>query len=360
MRAPRKYSTRKRNYNVFRRIVGKASGSTLGYVVGNVPGAVAGYKLGGYLAGGVSKRSTNYDGITTQKDDRLAYKKRTMPRRKKKAWKKFSKKVAAVSLKDRGLNVLKCNKQTISAVSVPSLGQAYKAFHLYSKANNTVAKTYDEGLGDMAALLADPNLKAHNWIKQVGGVPNPTIPQDNYGWQKIRMQSAVLDVYIKNDGTVPIVAQIYHLWYHKNMLVGSFTDQLANFTTQDVPLQIGTTSSVTARNSLSLGNRGVTLFDMPELLGSLAASVRSVREVYITPGNLHTLQIRDPKNHLIDLNQLLGTGYTDRKLTETVVVVCKNLDGTTAGSVTMYSDRTYRYTVEGITQDHTGFAFVDN
>lgn len=358
MRAHKSYKSKK--YGRVSKYVARASGSILGYTIGNIPGAVAGYKLGSALTR--NKRSVNYDGVTTQKDDRLAYKKRSMPYKKKKAWKKFSKRVAAVSLQNRGLNVLKVNSDIPAAITNTAYGQVAKAFHLYS-CNGTAGVIYaDQGLNDLLYLTGDPNLRAHSWIKQVGGVPNPTLPSDTGGYQKIRMQSAVLDVYIRNSGTVPLVVQIYHVWYKKqSSKCSSFTNASAQFTYQDIPLQSATTTSVANLNSLVLGNRSVTPFDMPELIGYMGITIKSMREVYLPAGNLHTVQIRDPKNHLIDLNQVVnfnGGNYANDKLTESIIVVSKNLNSTD-GSITMYSDRTYRYTCEGITEDHTGLIITN-
>lgn len=339
-----------------RRRVAQVSGAVLGYALGDIPGAVAGYYAGSRMARRTgNKKSVAFDGTTLQRDDKVSYVKKRMPRRKKKAWKKFVKKVVAVEVKDRGLQVAKFNQNGFSSAAVPALGQIFKAFHLYG-AGSTAA---EPGVRDIWHLAKDVEAAGVDWIKVTGGYNNPKIANDNMK-VPVRMQSAILDLYLKNTGSVTVVLDIYHLWYKGKTNAPSFGDGYNWVQAQEVIRQEGNTSANTANGQIDLTTRGATLFDEPNLVSYLGCTVKSIRQVQLTPGGVHTMQIRDPKNYNIDLFKYVpqsGVEYTpfvDTKLTETYLVVAKNLDPSEAGSILMYADRTYRYTIEGVKTTKTG------
>lgn len=339
-----------------RRRIAQASGAVIGYTLGNIPGAVAGYYAGSRLARrGGSKKSVTFDGTTIQRDDKVSYVKKRMPRRKKKAWKKFVKKVVAVEIGDRGLQIAKFNQNGFSSVTVPALGQTFKAFHLYG-AGSTAG---EPGVRDIWQIAKDVEAAGTNWIKVAGGYINPTIPNDSMK-VPIRMQSAILDLYMKNTGTVTLVLDIYHLWYRGKTNAPSFFDGYNWVQAKEVKRQDGDTAGATDNTQLDLTIRGATLFDEPQVLSFIGCTIKSVRQIQLTPGGVHTMQTRDPKNYNIDLFKYLPqdgvsyTPYVDPKLTESYVVVAKNLDGSDSGSLLLYADRTYRYTIEGVKTVKTG------
>lgn len=333
-----------------RRLIAGAAGGIVGYTLGNLPGAYAGARLGYAAAGGYKKRSIVSDGTTVQRDDKITYRKKRMPKKKRKAWKKFTKKVNAVEIKDRGLQVQKFyygfNGATVSAQT-----QARAVFHLYGTANTQANTGTETGNMDMALLRTEANLRQQNWIKQIGGVPNPTIP-GGLLTPEIRMQSAILDCTIQNSGNVPLIVDIYHVWYTKANNYKSFGDCLASWNNEHIPLQTGSTSAIADETKLRLDQLDTKLFDLPQLISLTGLTVKSVREVYLTPGQVHKVGIRDAKNYSINpgrygLNISDQVGYADPKLTESYILVFKNY-GTSDGQYNMWGTRTYRYTVEGV------------
>lgn len=356
--------------------VGAASGAVLGYTLGNIPGAYTGMKLGyragkrkmsvPYVArkrrktGRYNKKSVVLDGTTRQRDDKTLYRKKRMPARKRRQWKKFVKKVNAVEIKDRGLQVVKYNQDGVLATTVPALEQRFKAVHLYGAG----ATASEPGSRDLSLLCKDAETQAVAWVKDFGGRMNPHIP-DFKNNIEIRMQSAQLDMYIKNTGTEVLLIEVYHMWYVKNNNAPSFADAYAWVTSKEQIKQEYEGSSVTAMTPVGLNTFNATLFDEGQLISKLGATIKSVRQVFLGSGDVHHMQIRDPKNYSINLfNYRLqdGTGYqgyVDPKLTETYLVVAKNVDNSLSGTFTVNACRTYRYTVEGVKQPASGVVSVN-
>lgn len=371
----------------YEKLIGQTAGAVAGFGIGNFAGIEPGWKAVGkaidwkrknmapirynkrkYVgapqrpmkrrATYSNKKSINYDGVTTQKDDRLVYRKKPMPKRKKRQWKKFVKKVNAVAIKERGLQVALYRKDyNIS----PTAGtQLWGIAHLYGCANiNT-----EPGVGDVNQLLLDVNVAAQ---KYGGGLLSNAYPEVANQKMKVpvRMQSAILDLTFVNNGSVPLVVDIYHLWYNKNMNSPSFGDANNWVDNNEVIRQEGTTGTPTANAWMKLDQKGVKLFDCNQLLSKLAATVRSVRQIILQPGGIHTMAIRDPRNYRLDMFSYLiqdgvqYQGYADRKITESVFWIARNesnVEG--AAELSVKCNRTYRYTIEGVKTSTSGIKTI--
>lgn len=352
---------------------GALSGAVLGYTAGNIPGAYMGYKVGKYLGkrrratksytknkkrrlnGTFNKKSIALEGTTRQKDDRLLYVKRRMPKGKRRVWKKFVKKVHAVEITDRGLQTIKYNQNGVISSNVPALGQVYKAVHLYGAG----ATAGEPGSRDLNQLGLDVQVQGANWIKRVGGDINMTIPT-TANKIEIRMQSATLDTYIKNTGSITLLFEVYHLWYVKNNSAPSFGDASGWVESKEDIKQEWDGTTLTPLTQVGLTGFNTTLFDESQFISKLGCTIKSMREIYLEPGQVHHMQIRDSKNHNINLfNYVLQEGvnyqgYVDPKLTESYVIVAKNIDNSIEGQFTTNACRTYRYTIEGVKQPAAG------
>lgn len=347
------------------------AGGVIGYTMGGIPGAVKGaefgFELGTYTGRKSSgktfnKKGVEYNGVTQQRDSKMAYKKRRMPKYKKRIWKKFVKKVNAVEIKDRGLQVFMLDNGGGSSISPGA--QWTHAVHLYGKSNIN----NERGASDLFELQKDVETAAMN-INDPGLGPNNAYPQIATTNNKctIRMQSAVLQVVWKNNGAQPIILKIYHLWYNADSNATSFGDAVNDVETFEVRRQQGTvggvTDPVTNDQALTLSRIGSTLFDEPQLLSRLNCTIKTVREIYLLPNQHHSMSIRDPKNYSIDLNSIrpisgvAQTGYVDRRLTESIVWSAQNYNNAEA-SIEFRAHRTYRYTIEGIRTVRTGVRTV--
>lgn len=359
--------------------IGGASGAVLGYTAYNIPGAVVGYKMGKaamkrryasrstqtpYAKAGRKRsigtqtrsgKSVNVDGVTQQKDDRTLYRKHRMPKRLRKRWKKFINKVHAVEIQDRGLQIIKYNPTIAGPTTIAAGAQNFKAVHLYGCSSNGG----DTGAQDLLLLSKDIQAQSASWIKRVGGDVNLTI-QDTENKVEVRMQSAHLDLFIQNTSATPLLFEIYHLWYVKNNNAPSFGDAFNWIEAKEAVKQEWDGTTLTNLTSINLNQFGATLFDDPQLISKAGCTVRSVKEIYLGPDAIHHQQIRDSKNHNIDLMAKLAqlgstSGYADPKLTETFLVVCKNPSVSNEGSYIVRGVRTYRYTIEGVKQVASGY-----
>lgn len=314
-----------------------------------------------YMSKRNSKKSITFDGVTQQRDDKVSYRKRRMPKKKRRQWRKFVKKCEAVEIKGRGLQIAKYNQNGVNSIPVPALGQVYNACHLYGAA---VTSQGEPGARDLKLLSNDVLTIGEAWIKRIGGDVNQTL-----GFTKnkteIRMQSAQLDLYLKNTSSVVLLFEIYHLWYNRTTNAPSFAEGAFETFNNEQIKQEWDGSNLTNMTQCNLNSFNATLFDENQLISYLGATVRSVRQVYIGAGEIHHMQIRDPKNYNIDLNKYQNlegqnvTGYVDPKLTETYLIVVKNIDSSTAGSFTYNACRTYRYTVEGVKTTAAGLKSIN-
>lgn len=351
----KKYTRRPVSYKPYKYVAG-AAGAITGYTLGGARGAILGAKTMYNMAGGSSrsKKSVSYDGTTTQRDDKTSYRKKRMPRRKRKAWKKFVRKVVAVEIKDRGLQTQKF--KYFSNRTVGTNAQAVIAAHLYGASDTTSLGPEEAGNRDLWWLAQAANIKPENYIKAVGGYTNPTIP-DKFLLSDIRMQSAILDLVLRNNGNQTIIAEIYHVWYAKNCPFESFLHANNYIYTNKVATQKGGAAGIADDALVEIQQRNVSLFDLGDLTAGLNMQIRSVREVQLAAGGIHKMQIRDPKNYKLDMSQYTSqpsnNTYVDKKLTESYIVLLKNY-GTESVNVSFYIDRTYKYTVEGIRTRQNG------
>lgn len=98
-----------------------------------------------------NRRRTSGDnvGVTAERDYRIVYKKKSMPKAKKKQWKKFVKKVNAVLAKDLGTKSVLFNN-TVNR-SATGLGQSIALFHLYG--GNGTDNILEAGCRDIGQIF---------------------------------------------------------------------------------------------------------------------------------------------------------------------------------------------------------------
>ena len=359
-----------------------ASGAVLGYTAGNIPGAYMGYKVGRMLGKRkrtvskkpysqkrrkVYKESKYKGGITTQHDRQLQYVKKSMPKYRKSAWKKFVKKVRAVELQDRGL--ITQQFQFMNTVGAAEYSQGFHAYHLYGIKDSALAVTANGG----EPGHRDIQLIARNALLNTTQYGNPALNNANpeigkFGFSKILFESAVLDVTIFNDRNYTQLVEVYHIWYKKKNDINTLAEAHTIFKNGLQKIQDTTTySGVSDQSGIDLYNYGTSLFECGPMIARLGITIKSKRIYTLPAGQSVTYQIRDPKNHTIDLAQYLNRGaeqgvspgYADPKLTETVLVVVKPPaydmpEGYEGSGVRVTAIRTYKYSVEGNATDRCG------
>lgn len=314
----------------------------MGFIAGNLPGAYYGARMG-YRLGAGRQQGRSGGGVTAQRDVTAVYRKKTMPRRKKKAWKKFVKKVQAVADKDRGTVSLVMNYGDVQVHPSQVAGirqQMVKAFHLYGK-NASAATPLEVGARDLGRAAAD-------FIAD--GV-------DDSG--KVKFKSAVLDITITNAGTGaeglyqgPLEVDIYHIVYGKKQYL---SDGIINSFDQGT-IQ---TETFAALPKININDRGATPFNLPQGVSILGAKIIKKKKYFLGQNQSFTYQVRDAKNRIMELVTMKDKPiFYDPKCTQTVLMVAKPsslIQDTESFSVVTGSTRTYTVNHEGLNEDASKF-----
>lgn len=272
-------------------------------------------------------KNTNQNTVTTQYDTRLQYRKKRMPRWKRKAWKRFTKKVQAVNLKQLGTYTRVFNTQLEN--NIFSGQQAVLGAFLYSKAGKGDLVPKEAGLADLFTIIRQP-----------------LSPDDNF---KFSFDTAVLDLTFKNNSSNGIEMDLYVVSFNEDTNQNSFQDAV-------ITAEQETNTLNEATKALQLSDRGVTLFDLPVLISMLKMKIWSKRKYFIGAQQTMTYQYRDAKNHVVDaINvrngktnssiQADGNGFVYPKLTKGVIMVMKQVPGSEGTSnVVCGVTRKYKYT----------------
>lgn len=288
----------------------------------------AGSKLYNYFRGGNAPAARAGGIVTTaQFDAKRQYRKTKMPYRKRRQWKKFVRKVQAVSMKLVGTRTVVKN-DTISSATIAGVGQNYLFMHLYG-VNGTSPGGWECGEDDITNIKSsDPDIKGNG---------------------RVLFGSAVMDITLRNISTeAPIEVDLYEIGY------GDETKQTSLFAMQAAA--IANTPPVGGLVGLDLQTRGVTLFDLPELIKYGKIKIYKKTKLFLPVGNTATYQVRDPKNISFSSNEWNDTtGYVKPRITRTLVAIYKPVVG--AGVVSNLAagvTRKYMYKIYEDQEDQDG------
>lgn len=289
-------------------------------------------------------------GVTTQHDVRRVYRKKTMPRRKKKGWKSFINKVNAVDEKDLGTQTFLFN--TSVTTSTQTDNQLLLSAALYS--DKSTAGTW---LNDIRTMSSKFN------------TGNPTAAADLtvQNTTKIIFKSAVLDITIRNMSSndvgtlldIPLEVDVYEMTMSRgedDSSVVADTD-LQTFLRRgsDDTLQIG--GGTTAANDLSIDVRGATPWECPQALSMFRMKILKKTKYFLSSGQTFTYQMRDPKRHVMSYAKMSrGLSCNVNGLTKWILFIGKPVPGITPSSsvipkLSFGITRKYMLKIEGFSQD---------
>lgn len=274
-----------------------------------------------------SKNSTSGVQFTNQKDSKVQYKKKSRSRKSKKRWRKFSKKVRAVSMKLVGTNTHLKNGLVGRSGGVS--GQAWMALHLYGfKGTEPLSPGGELGVGDIESI--------NNADSRINDA------------SKIVFSSAVLDATLRNSGTVDLEVDIYELSYRDRVSDNNMY-YLIGKAQNNTPVIPGSLSQIT------LNSRGATLFDLPMAIKYGKIKIWKKTKVFLPQGETTNYQIRDPRNHVYDMANLADdNGYVEPGMTKTLLVVYKNVAGTSIDGTDLQIGCTRKYAYK-IFEDSTDY-----
>lgn len=285
-------------------------------------------------------------GTTTQHDRSYVYRKRSMPRFKRKAWKRFVRKVHAVSEKSLGSKTIVFNNQVQTSLSSSTTNgtQLLEQVALYPVKNGTYAH-----LDDLFSIFA-----------------NYTGDADYDPTDRLLFQSAVLDLTLTNSSfdssdpavNVPIELDVYEITssdsWQENSDASSTNINLITMLNRGFT---DTGNEGSASSGLALNQRGVTPFECCSGLSSFRIKIWKKTKYFLGTSQTMTYQIRDPKRHVWS-NTKIGSWESGNmpRATRWLLFIAKSvpgydMDGTGRVQIDIGVTRKYMYKVNKSSRD---------
>lgn len=293
----------------------------------------AGRKVGGYLKSrSIGQKSRSGSGVTTQFDRTVQYRRKRMPRRKRKRWVNFVKKASYVEDKKLASNVVVFNNSLDR--TIPDTEQQYAVVHMYGgngEADDVGITSAEIGLRDIKNLCDNDDLV------------------DSYNEQLI-FKSAVLDMTINNTGVGKLELDIYEIVPYTR------DARSATSWTQDQISAQSNTPGIGGSTSLNIVQRGVTPFDFP-LMSKLGYRVLKKTKFFTAAGQAFTYQMRDAKNRYFPCSRVYSSqnelNYIMNGMTKSLLIIGKIVVGDEAGTqkFTVGCTRRYVYSVKQANQN---------
>lgn len=219
------------------------------------------------------KRSTIEPAPNTfQNDAQMRYRKKRMPKRKRRRWVRFVKRVRHVDLAMQPLQIY-TKEGTVNLTSAANQGQVWSRM-----------------LGGMTVANNDEILQvfksAYNLSTEASCAP-----------YKIYLKSICMDVQMTNTGSYPIIVDMYTLvcrktWDTAEDIGASFVNAL------------GEIQAPAGGGSLTSSKTALTLFDAPNFCEFWR--IQSKKEFIIGGSNTITVQLRNPANRYFDGKEIIS------------------------------------------------------
>lgn len=300
------------------------------------------------------KRTSGY-GVTSQHDSKLIYRKKSMPRYKKRRWRAFKSKVNAVAEKEMGSRTVVFNK-SLTFSNTTSGNQVVASVYLYGQASTS---SHASDLSNISALE-----NAGNPTAAAGITVDPST--------KYLFQSGVLDITVRNattrdTGTVfDSAAKMEVDIYECTMRTGA---EESGTVLQTIEQAFGDNKTRTpglngAGAEIDYTLRGVTPFDLTYVLSRWGIKIWKKTKFQVPNGETFSYQIRDPKRHTMTQRDLSAKdGFNRPGVTRVLFITAKVAPGLTVGagagvyqeSIIIGCTRKYLYKIEGANEDRTAY-----
>jgi len=270
--------------------------------------------------------SSDGGGVTQQFDKSYQYRYRRMPYAKKRKYVRKVKNFKSMQMGQLATQIFIRNDTVVGGASWPL--QGFTAVHI-----NGINTAGDIGGDDLLALM-DRTAPVISDAE-----PLAATRQANTRYGSIILDTAILDITLKNSGTTAFEMDVYHIVY-TNDFQGAANLQ-ALFSVSSAPDGIsGSTSDIT------LFQRGATPFDFP-VATKYGVKVLKKTKYFVPVGNTFTYQLKLRKNKAVNGAFVYGTGmYRKKGLTETLLFVGKGVPESDADSRwTIGCTRRYAYRV---------------
>lgn len=301
-----------------------------------------------------TRNFTSGSGVTGQYDRTRQYRKKYMPRRKKRIWKRWIRRVNAINEKELGSRTYLVNNQ-IQCTLTDSTKHICLTLALY-------------GSGSSSPWLNDLR-NVHNL--ENSGDPTQAGGDMTFETTKYLFQSGILDITVRNTSGLKIQetpveytiagkmeVDVYEMIVKRKMNELSGTQE-----TLSAVFNNGFTNTLDLGGvapGIEIDKRGATPWDATYALSRWGVRILKKTKYFLEPGGTFTYQMRDPKRHVTSkgvLNQIEGPNRVG--WTKFVYIVGKLVPGFQIGSVlntykqelSVGCTRKYMYKIEGVTDD---------
>lgn len=268
-----------------------------------------------FRGGKKGKQVMSASGITNQYDKKTIYRKRSMPRFRKRRWRRFVRKTNAVIRKDlASQSLVRSTVATVTIAAGSATTQSTAGATLY-------------GFNGFAGDCDD--------LKQLAAAASGS------DYTKIMLASAVLDCTFNNNGSTNLEIDIYYVVCRKDVPFARYQSindcYQASFPHQAVLPGAGVTA-------LTFQTRGSTPFQN-SLFCSYFRILRKTK-YFLSAGQSGTYQIRDPKDRVFDV-ELENNMSCRRGWTKGLLFIFKSTpENTLSGSsLVIGTTRTYNYRI---------------
>jgi len=303
-------------------------------------------------------------GVTDHYDRTTVYRRRPMPRFRRKRWVRFVKKVQAASEKTLGTKTVVLNNSATQEIDYLVSAGVNQNLQIVGYACLYGVDSASGSSGD--GYLGSKDLQS---IYSGASSQGPTVA--------MRFKSAVLDLTFvnRNYGTDGETAEpweeglevdVYEITVKRTLsyetnplgLLGAFTQAATD------------TTAIASYTSIpGLTERGVTPFDFPQAMSQYGIRIWKKTKFRIAYGQSFTYQVRDPRDHTLNkgrMDDILGVNWPG--LTRYVLWVAKPLAGFTLapgfnvaawtnvfGRLTIGATRKYSYVYNDASQKQDGY-----
>lgn len=273
--------------------------------------------------------------ITSQYDVKTVYRKKRMPRRRRRRYVRFAKSVQHLNMKATALQtqLIRENKILIA----PQNTTSYVAQMMYSCNGDGGAQ------GSASALSRGKTNDLNDMLTDGTLTNNPTA--------LVHYQSCTMDTMLRNNGTTPVVVEAYHIVVRSDAQDTNSQRYVENIYEIgfDTPTAVNEGATGTNRTRMDATDIGSTPFN-----NSMFARYFTVKKkirIELGAGEISVLQIRDPKNRKFQrykIDNMVYIPWVTQGYLFQVIGAPTNTEGsnfTEATSVSITSTRTYNYHV---------------
>lgn len=291
------------------------------------------------------KYTSSGQGVTSQYDRRLIYRKKTMPRRYKRRWKKQIRTVNAITEKSLGSRTVLRNFADQYSLNLSS-GNANVQF-LQSYALYPMKDTGTAHMNDLATMAGDAQLGPSS---------------------KMLFQSGIIDFTVRNSSYTNVAGQtipsleidVYEITAGRSFWTNGSGEGYSLNTVFDQGMTDSTIIvNTTGGTDLVRSQRGWTPWDCPPAISQYKLKIWKKTKFFLSPEQTFTYQYRDPKRHVFDTQNIPNsTSQNQPGMTRFFYFVWKPVTGytyadpfTTVAQLSVGCTKKYLYKINAVTND---------